>query len=54
MWAGLVFGVTAAFVCYLVLSIRRLDDFLEEPLDISIIHGAGGLWGMFLTGIFAE
>jgi ammonia channel protein AmtB len=27
---------------------------LEEPYDILIIHGFGGMWGMFATGIFAE
>lgn len=54
MWAGLVFGVTASAVVFGFLLWQGLLDWLEDPLDISIIHGGGGLWGMFLTGIFAE
>jgi ammonia channel protein AmtB len=46
MWAGLIFGITAAAICFILLSISKIDYWLEEPLDISIIHGAGGLWGM--------
>jgi ammonia channel protein AmtB len=36
------------------MAIKPMKRYLEEPLDISIVHGIGGLWGMFLTGIFAE
>ncbi len=53
-WAALIFGSTAAAVCFGFEAIKWLEDFLEEPLHITIIHGVGGLWGMLLTGIFAE
>ena len=53
-WAALIFGSTAAAVVFGFEAIKWLEDFLEEPLHITIIHGVGGLWGMFLTGIFAE
>jgi ammonia channel protein AmtB len=41
-------------VCLLGTCIPGFKDFLEEPLDIFIIHGLGGLWGMLMTGIFTE
>ncbi|OWP00285.1 ammonium transporter [Marssonina coronariae] len=53
-WAALIFGSTAAAVCFALEAIKSVEEFLEEPLHITIIHGACGLWGMFLTGIFAE
>ncbi|PVH71929.1 Rh-like protein/ammonium transporter [Cadophora sp. DSE1049] len=53
-WAALIFGSTAAAVVFGFEAIKWLEDFLEEPLHITIIHGVGGLWGMFLTGIFAD
>lgn len=53
-WAGLIYGVTVSIFCYFIMSINSLKAFLEEPLDIAILHGLGGLWGMFMTGIFAE
>ncbi|KAI9051791.1 hypothetical protein LZ554_004058 [Drepanopeziza brunnea f. sp. 'monogermtubi'] len=54
LWTALVFGATSAAVCFGFEAIKWLEDFLEEPLHITIIHGVGGLWGMFLTGIFAD
>ncbi|KAH8669672.1 ammonium transporter AmtB-like domain-containing protein, partial [Tricladium varicosporioides] len=53
-WAGLVIGITASIACFLAQISESLKDWLEEPLDISIIHGIGGIWGMFMTGIFAD
>ncbi|PBP22204.1 hypothetical protein BUE80_DR006979, partial [Diplocarpon rosae] len=53
-WAALVFGSTAAAVSFGFEAMKSLEDFLEEPLHITIIHGVCGLWGMFLTGIFAD
>ncbi|KAL5327623.1 hypothetical protein ACEPPN_005324 [Leptodophora sp. 'Broadleaf-Isolate-01'] len=43
-WAALIFGSTAAAVCFGFEAIKWLEDFLEEPLHITIIHGVGGLW----------
>lgn len=56
-WAGLVIGPTASMVCFCPSYFSRLKKWrkaLEEPIDIFIIHGLGGLWGMLMTGIFAE
>lgn len=41
-------------ICFGATAIESMQTFLEEPLDIFIIHGLGGLWGMFMTGIFTE
>jgi ammonium transporter, Amt family len=50
----LIIGPTATAVCFFATYIHWLRKYLEEPLDIFIIHGLGGLWGMLMTGIFAE
>jgi ammonia channel protein AmtB len=53
-WAGLIIGPTATAVCFFATYVKGLRAYLEEPLDIFIIHGLGGLWGMLMTGIFTE
>jgi ammonium transporter, Amt family len=56
-WAGLVIGSTASAICFAPTyfsKLRAIREYLEEPIDIFIIHGLGGLWGMLMTGLFAE
>jgi ammonium transporter, Amt family len=50
---SLVIGIVAGSFCYFVASWRartRLDD----SLDVFACHGAGGMWGVFATGLFAS
>jgi ammonia channel protein AmtB len=50
----LIIGPTATAVCFSATYVHGLREYLEEPLDIFIIHGLGGLWGMLMTGLFTE
>ncbi len=49
---AILIGAIAGLICYgaMLLRIRR---GLDETLDAWAIHGMGGLWGTFATGIFA-
>ncbi len=49
---AILIGAIAGLLCYgaMLLRIRR---GLDETLDAWAIHGMGGLWGTFATGIFA-
>ena len=43
---------SAGFICYLAARLRdRLD--LDDALDVWAVHGVGGTWGAFATGLFA-
>ena len=49
---ALAIGVGAGLFCYGAVQLRirmRLDD----SLDVVGVHGVGGAWGAFATGIFA-
>ena len=49
---ALAIGVGAGLFCYTAVQLRirlRLDD----SLDVVGVHGVGGAWGAFATGIFA-
>ena len=49
---ALAIGVGAGLLCYGAVQLRikmRLDD----SLDVVGVHGVGGAWGAFATGIFA-
>jgi Amt family ammonium transporter len=47
---GLVVGVTSNYVANWRASRTRLDD----SLDVFACHGAGSMWGVIATGIFAS
>ncbi len=46
-------GLIAGIACY--LAIARLKPLLgyDDSLDVFGVHGIGGIWGTFATGIFA-
>jgi Amt family ammonium transporter len=49
---ALFIGIGAGAICYFAVQLRirfRLDD----SLDVWGVHGIGGTWGAFATGIFA-
>ncbi len=50
--AALLIGLGAGVFCYLATLLRarlRVDD----ALDVWAVHGVGGTWGAFATGLFA-
>jgi len=49
---AIAIGMGAGAFCYLATRLRaRLN--LDDSLDVWAVHGVGGTWGAFATGIFA-
>ena len=51
--AGIPIGIGAAVVCYYCM-ILRMKWRIDESLDVWAVHGMGGTWGAFATGLFAS
>src|ERR1700744_4530078 len=51
-WSAVVFGVVGGVVCNYATKPKFLLP-VDDSLDIFAIHGAGGLAGDLLTGLFA-
>jgi Amt family ammonium transporter len=49
---AILIGAVAGLICYSVM-LWRINRGLDESLDAWAVHGMGGLWGAFATGIFA-
>jgi Amt family ammonium transporter len=50
--SAIIIGAIAGLVCYAAM-LFRIKKGLDESLDAWAVHGMGGLWGAFATGIFA-
>ena len=51
--AGVVFGLVGGVVCYWAVSLKNHFGY-DDSLDVVGIHGAGGLTGGLLLGLFAD
>jgi Amt family ammonium transporter len=51
-WAAVVYGVVGGAVCNYATKLKFVLG-IDDSLDIFAIHGAGGLVGDLLTGLFA-
>jgi Amt family ammonium transporter len=51
--AALIIGVAAGVVCYFMTSSVKRRFGYDDSLDVFGIHGAGGMLGALLTGVFA-
>ena len=51
--AGVVFGLVGGAVCYWAVSLKNHFGY-DDSLDVVGIHGAGGLTGGLLLGLFAD
>jgi len=49
---AVLIGVGGGAVCYLATRLRAFLRF-DDALDVWAVHGVGGTWGVFATGIFA-
>ncbi len=49
---ALVIGGGAGVLCYLAIRLRARVG-LDDSLDVVGVHGVGGTWGAFATGLFA-
>jgi len=52
VWSSMAIGAIAGLICYAAM-LFRIKKGLDESLDAWAVHGMGGLWGAFATGIFA-
>lgn len=50
--AALLMGALAGFVCYWVVE-HLVKGRVDDSLDVFGVHGAGGMLGAILTGVFA-
>ncbi len=50
---ALVIGLAAGVVCFLATQFLKRVLHLDDSLDVSPVHGVGGIVGSLLTGVFA-
>jgi Amt family ammonium transporter len=50
---ALIIGFLAGFVCYHATQIVKRKLFIDDSLDVSPVHGVGGVLGTLLTGLLA-
>ncbi|MFQ3667262.1 MAG: ammonium transporter [Fimbriimonadaceae bacterium] len=51
--AAIVIGLLAGSFCYSMVSLKHRFGY-DDALDVVAVHGAGGLLGAILTGVFAS
>jgi len=49
---AIAIGGVAGVICYLAIRLRARTG-LDDSLDVVGVHGVGGTWGAFATGLFA-
>jgi Amt family ammonium transporter len=50
---ALVIGATAGFACFFATHFFKRRLLIDDSLDVSPVHGIGGVIGTLLTGVFA-
>jgi Amt family ammonium transporter len=50
---AVVIGVTAGTVCFFATQFLKRKLEVDDSLDVSPVHGVGGVIGTLLTGVFA-
>ena len=50
---ALIIGAMASIVGFYAVRLLSRVRALDDALDVFAVHGVGGLWGVFATGIFA-
>jgi Amt family ammonium transporter len=48
-----VIGLVAGVVCFFATQILKRRLHIDDSLDVSPVHGVGGVVGSLLTGVFA-
>ncbi|MBU1055669.1 MAG: ammonium transporter [Proteobacteria bacterium] len=46
-------GLVAGIICCLAMSLKSKFGY-DDALDVVAVHGIGGVWGAFATGLFAS
>ncbi|MCC7464372.1 MAG: ammonium transporter [Gammaproteobacteria bacterium] len=52
-WAALVIGALAGTICFAATQVLKRRLRIDDSLDVSPVHGVGGVIGTLLTGVFA-
>jgi Amt family ammonium transporter len=50
---AVVIGASAGFVCFFATQLLKRKLEIDDSLDVSPVHGVGGVLGSLLTGVFA-
>jgi Amt family ammonium transporter len=50
---AVVIGLTAGTVCFFATQLLKRTLHIDDSLDVSPVHGVGGVIGTLLTGVFA-
>ena len=50
--ASFLIGITTPLVCYFFVSYVKAKLGYDDTLDAFGCHGAGGVWGALMTGVF--
>jgi Amt family ammonium transporter len=50
---GVVIGLVAGVVCFFATQILKRRLHIDDSLDVSPVHGVGGVIGSLMTGVFA-
>ncbi|MDY6862103.1 MAG: ammonium transporter, partial [Thermodesulfobacteriota bacterium] len=50
---SIVIGIGSGFICYIMVTIIKVKLGYDDSLDAFGVHGIGGIWGAFATGLFA-
>jgi Amt family ammonium transporter len=50
---SIIFGLVAGVVCFFATQLLKRVLHIDDSLDVSPVHGVGGVAGTLLTGVFA-
>ncbi|MBF0427853.1 MAG: ammonium transporter [Magnetococcales bacterium] len=53
-FGGMAIGLMAGVVCYFATQLVKRKFQIDDSLDVSPVHGVGGVMGTVLTGVFAS
>ena len=51
---GVVIGIIAGVVCFAATQLLKRTLHIDDSLDVSPVHGVGGVVGTILTGVFVD
>ena len=51
---AMAIGATAGFVCFFATILLKRVLQIDDSLDVSPVHGVGGIVGVLLTGVFVD
>lgn len=51
---AIIIGLIGGMISYLVANWRSMRSRLDDSLDVFACHGAGSVWGVLATGLFAS